>query len=73
MTFDWETERIVIVIAAAWVYVVEFYIHVCFYRFIMANGDKFCLSWNETSIVQILENLWMDKDLFDVTIACDGN
>jgi len=41
----------------------------------MANGEKFCLRWNEfeNNISSSFRELRDDKDFFDVTLACDGN
>ena len=41
----------------------------------MANGEKFCLRWNEfeNNISSSFQELRNDKDFFDVTLACDDN
>ena len=41
----------------------------------MANGEKFCLRWNdfENNISSSFQELREDKDFFDVTLACDDN
>merc|ERR1712129_23422 len=41
----------------------------------MANGEKFCLRWNEfeSNISSSFRELRDDKDFFDVTLACDDN
>jgi len=41
----------------------------------MANGEKFCLRWNEfeNNISHSFRELRDDKDFFDVTLACDDN
>ena len=41
----------------------------------MANGEKFCLRWNdfENNISNSFKELRDDKDFFDVTLACDDN
>jgi len=41
----------------------------------MANGEKFCLRWNEfeNNISTAFRELRDDKDFFDVTLACDDN
>jgi len=41
----------------------------------MANGEKFCLRWNdfENNISNSFRELRDDKDFFDVTLACDDN
>ena len=39
------------------------------------QGEKFCLRWNdfENNISKAFGELRDDKDLFDVTLACDDN
>ena len=41
----------------------------------MANGEKFCLRWNEfeKNISKSFRELREDKDFFDVTLVCDTN